>query len=84
MLEVPLVGRKYTWYKSNGTTKVRLDRVLVPDEWFQKWPTCKQCIQPRDISDHCVIVVKSSIWDWGKILLGQSMLGFFRVALKSK
>ena len=31
---VPCVGRKFTWYKSNGTAKSRLDRILVLVEWF--------------------------------------------------
>jgi len=26
---------------------------------------CKQYIQPREISDHCAIVVKSMAKDWG-------------------
>lgn len=27
--DMPCVGRKFTWYKPNGTTKNRLDRVLI-------------------------------------------------------
>ena len=27
--DVPCVGRKFMWYKPNGTTKNRLDRVLI-------------------------------------------------------
>ena len=29
LLELPLLGKKYTWFKSNGSGKSRLDRVLV-------------------------------------------------------
>jgi len=29
LLDMPIVGRKYMWYKTNGTTKSILDRALV-------------------------------------------------------
>ena len=35
--DVPWVGRKFTWYRPNGTAKSRLDRILVSAEWFTKW-----------------------------------------------
>ena len=35
--DVPSVGRKFTWYKPNGTTKSRLDRFIVSAEWLRKW-----------------------------------------------
>jgi len=65
LMELPVVGKKYTWFKANGTAKSRLDRVLVFDEWLQKWPIGKQYIQPREVSDHCAIVVKCVSKDWG-------------------
>lgn len=40
-LDIPIVGRKCTWYKANGTTKSRLDKTLVSYDGFQKWPMCK-------------------------------------------
>ena len=35
--DVPCVGRRFTWYRPNGTAKSRLGRVLVSTEWFAKW-----------------------------------------------
>jgi len=64
LVELPLVGKKYTWYRANGTTKSRLDRVLVSEEWLRKWPMAKQYILPREVSDHCTIVVKCRSRDW--------------------
>jgi len=58
-LDIPIVGKKYTWFNSNGLAKSRLDRVLVTEEWMKKWPMCKQYVQRREVSDHCAIVVKS-------------------------
>jgi len=65
LVELPLVGKKYTWYKANGTTKSRLDRVLVSNDWLRKWPMAKQYILPREVSYHYTIVVKCLIKDWG-------------------
>ena len=63
--ELPLVGKKFTWFKANGSAKSRLDRVLVSEDWLDKWPMCKQYVQNREVSDHCAIVVKSMVKDWG-------------------
>lgn len=32
LIDLPLVGRKYTWYRSDGVVMSRLDRFLVSDE----------------------------------------------------
>jgi len=65
LLDTPIVGKNYTWFNSNGSAKSRIDRVLVTEEWMEKWPTCKQYVQRREVSDHCAIVVKSVVRDWG-------------------
>jgi len=65
LVELPLVGKKFTWYKENGSAKSRIDRVLVSEEWIQRWPMCKQYVQPRVVSDHCALIVKSCVKDWG-------------------
>jgi len=87
-LEVPIVGKKYTWYKSNGPTKSKLERVLVFDEWFQKWSMCKKYVHPRKVSNHCAIVVKSFIKDWGlrpfRTIYAWHMESGFKDMLKDK
>jgi len=65
LFEIPLVGKPFMWFNSNGKAKSRLDRVLVTEEWMQTWPMCKQYMQNREVSDHCAIVVKSVDKDWG-------------------
>ncbi|XP_068467196.1 uncharacterized protein [Phaseolus vulgaris] len=65
MEDLPLVGKKFTWFKADGSAKSRLDRILVSEEWLQVWPMSKQYIQTREVSDHCAIVVKSWSKDWG-------------------
>jgi len=64
-LDLPIVGKKYTWFKSNGSAKSRLDRILVSEEWMNIWPMYKQYIQQREVSDHCALVVKTMDKDWG-------------------
>ncbi|XP_068504284.1 uncharacterized protein [Phaseolus vulgaris] len=32
------LGKKFTWYKADGSAKSRLDRVLVSEEWLHMWP----------------------------------------------
>ena len=59
LLELPLVDKKFTWFKPDGTTMSRIDRVFVNEEWLQLWPMSKQYVLRREVSDHCAMVVKS-------------------------
>jgi len=65
MVDIPCIGRKYTWYRPNGKAKSRLDRFLTTFEWLQHWPGCKQYVLDRLIYDHCALVLKSNVADWG-------------------
>jgi len=65
LLDFPIMGKKYTWFKSNGLAKSRIDRVLVSEDWLVRWPMSKQYVKRREVSDHCAIVVKSFEKDWG-------------------
>jgi len=65
MLEIPFVGRKYTWYRPNGNAKSRIDIIFVFDKWLEHCPGYNQYIQDRQLYDHFVIVLKNSLIDWG-------------------
>jgi len=65
LVDVPLIGRKYTWYKENGKAKSRIDRVLVSLEWLNYWLDSKQYIKGRLVSDHCALLLKPITIDWG-------------------
>ncbi|XP_068487078.1 uncharacterized protein [Phaseolus vulgaris] len=65
LIELPCVGTQYTWFNPNGKAMSRLDRVLMSEEWLLKWPICKQYVQSREVSDHCALVVKFMVKDWG-------------------
>ena len=57
LLDLPIVGKIFTWFKANGSAKSRLDRVLVLEEWLDEWPMSKQYVQKLEVFDHCAIVV---------------------------
>jgi len=56
--EVPWVGRKFTWFRLNGSAKSKLDRILVSPEWLAKWPGSTQYTLDRNFSDHCPILLR--------------------------
>lgn len=44
LLDPPLLGRKFTWYKADGTAMSRLDRFLLSEEWVTKWGVTSQWV----------------------------------------
>ncbi|MCI29787.1 hypothetical protein A2U01_0050996, partial [Trifolium medium] len=48
LVDLPLIGRLFTWFHPNGTTMSRLDRVLVSLDWFQLWGNPNAWVAPRD------------------------------------
>jgi exonuclease III len=65
LVDLPLRGRKFTWYKGDGVTISRLDRFLFSEEWSLTWPNCWQVAQLRGISDHCPLLLAADEDDWG-------------------
>ncbi|GKV26106.1 hypothetical protein SLEP1_g35459 [Rubroshorea leprosula] len=65
LIDLPMVGRKFTWYNSNGQQMSRLDRFLLSNEWMLNWEDVKQWGLKRTISDHCPILLKREKVDWG-------------------
>ncbi|GKV27405.1 hypothetical protein SLEP1_g36578 [Rubroshorea leprosula] len=65
LIDLPLMGRKYTWYNSNGQYMSRIDRFLLTEEWILKWSDVKQWGLNRSVSDHCPILLKTEKMDWG-------------------
>lgn len=65
LADLNLLGRRYTWYHPNGIAMSRIDRVLVSEEWTQMWGPSSLWVLPRDVSDHCPLLLKIGGWDWG-------------------
>jgi hypothetical protein len=65
LVDIPLLGRKFTWYHASGRLMSRIDRVLISDEWAQRWGNVALWAIPRDVSDHCPLILKYCHDDWG-------------------
>lgn len=63
--EIPCVGKRFTWFRPNGAAKSRLDRFLVSPKWLHKWPACTNFTLERNFSDHCPIMLRAKVIDWG-------------------
>ncbi|PNX88720.1 cysteine-rich receptor-like protein kinase, partial [Trifolium pratense] len=65
LIDLPLCGRKYTWFKGDGRSMSRLDRFLLSGEWCLTWPNCTQVARMRGLSDHCPLVLVADEENWG-------------------
>ena len=65
VLEVPSMGRQFTWFRPNGESRSRLDRFLISPEWRDRWPESVQFTLPRNFSNHCPILLRPKDVDWG-------------------
>jgi hypothetical protein len=65
LIDLPLVGRNFTWFHPNGISMSRIDRFLVSDDWLGIWNNPVLWVLPRTISDHCTLLLKPSCVDWG-------------------
>jgi hypothetical protein len=65
LVDLPILGRRFTWYHPNGITMSRIDRVLVSHDWLDWWPNPSLWVLSQTISDHCPLVVRYNCVDWG-------------------
>ncbi|KAL8519917.1 hypothetical protein ACS0TY_010740 [Phlomoides rotata] len=65
LIDLPLSGRSYTWYRPDGSCKSRLDRFLLNEEWVACYPTARLKGLPRSISDHYPLILEDGLIDWG-------------------
>ena len=65
LLDLPLCGRNFTWYKGDGKSMSRIDRFLLSEDWCLVWPNCLQIAQLRGLSDHCPLLLSVDEENWG-------------------
>ncbi|WJX91755.1 hypothetical protein P8452_73482 [Trifolium repens] len=65
LVDLDVLGRKFTWFHSNGTTMSRIDRALVSNDWISVWGYPSLWVLPRSVSDHCPLVIRYNSVDWG-------------------
>jgi len=39
-VDLPLRGRRFTWYRGDGRLMSRIDRFLLLEKWSSTWPNC--------------------------------------------
>jgi hypothetical protein len=49
LVYLPLCGRKFTWFKVDGSSMSRLDRFLLSEAWCLSWPNCLQVAHLRGV-----------------------------------
>ena len=65
LIDFPLCGRRFTWFKADGTDMSRIDRFLLSEEWCLQWPNCFQVALLRGLSDHCSLQLSVDEENWG-------------------
>ena len=65
LVDLPVCGRLFTWYRGDGHSMSRLDRFLLNDVWCMTWPNCTQIALQRGLSDHVPLVLRVDVVNWG-------------------
>jgi len=65
LIYLPICGRLFTWYRGDGVSISRLDRLLVSSKWCDSWPNCVQVAYQRGLSDHVPLVLSVDDENWG-------------------
>jgi len=65
LVDLPLRGHNFMWFKGDGRSMSRLDRLLLSDRRCLTWPNCFQMAMPRGLSDHCLLVLSIDVENWG-------------------
>ncbi|KAL8529933.1 hypothetical protein ACS0TY_007123 [Phlomoides rotata] len=68
LVDLPLLRRKFTWYKDNDGCCSRIDRFLLSSAWCKRWPNVKQTSLKRTFSDHAPILLEvTEKENWGTV-----------------
>jgi hypothetical protein len=76
LIDIPVLGKRFTWFRSDGSAMSRLDRFLLPDGFIEKGGITNQWVEDRDISNHCPIWLDCSTLNWGPKHSNSTIAGF--------
>jgi exonuclease III len=65
LIDLPITGCLFTWFKGDGVSMSRLDRFLISNKWCQKWPNCIQLALQKGLSDHVPLMLYVDDVNWG-------------------
>lgn len=75
LVDVPMLGKKFTWFSANGKSRSKIDRFLLSEDLITEWKISAQWVGNRDISDHCPIWLMSKSVNWGQNLFDLTTAG---------
>jgi hypothetical protein len=75
LVDLPILGRRYTWYKLDGSTMSRIDRMFISHDWLLKCNNSALWALNHDVSDNSPLVLRSSNWIGDRNLLGSKIGG---------
>jgi len=65
LIDLPIYGRLYTWYRGDSISMSRIDRLMVSTKWCESWPNCIQVAHQRSLSDYVPLVLYVDETNWG-------------------
>ncbi|GJZ64535.1 putative RNA-directed DNA polymerase, eukaryota, reverse transcriptase zinc-binding domain protein [Tanacetum coccineum] len=65
LVDIPLGGYNYTWTNKWGSKMSKLDRFLVSDSFYDKFPHTTSVILEKGTPDHRPILLKEFVVDYG-------------------
>ncbi|GAU20609.1 hypothetical protein TSUD_33450 [Trifolium subterraneum] len=65
LIDIPVLGKKFTWSNSDNSVMSRLDRFLLSEGIIEKGGITNQWVGDRDISDHHPIWLECNNLNWG-------------------
>ncbi|GJW53439.1 RNA-directed DNA polymerase, eukaryota [Tanacetum coccineum] len=67
LIDMPLVGKRFTRMDNLGSKHSKIDRFLVSHHVINKWPTSHVIALPREFSDHTPLILLNTTHDFGPI-----------------
>lgn len=65
LVDVPMLGKKFTWFSANGKSRSKIDRFLLSEDLITEWQISAKWVGNRDTSDHCPIWLMRKSVNWG-------------------
>lgn len=65
LIDLPMLGKRFNWFKPDGSAMSRLDRFLILEGWLNLWHYSTQWVGKRDVFDHCPIMLRGEDLNWG-------------------
>lgn len=75
---LPMGGKRFTRKNKDGSKFSKLDRILVSSHVTNKWPNSHLFALPREYSDHCPLILKSTTLDFVTLRIRSSPSSGYR------